>query len=311
MSEQSPDDRLSPKELAISITVVGLFMVGISAAAEGWWSAALLEVGAALLLAAPLVFLARRLERRVKDVERGEQATQTAVAGLAADIESTVPVRSQEDLAARINDQALGVTNRYRELYEALRQLPSHDDIWTALHDATEAEHISANGVRTDLPITDCLLRWEWSDDPRTVTLTAERPDAREVCRLEWRVPETLESVFGRLGEALRAQKLWPGDGAFQPMRALQELASTLETALGAQALGDETLRDVVQVVNGTWAITDRALIPVSRPHYTIALSRLQEMDWVRHISGKPWGHPDDFAYALVLAGHLRDKGRL
>jgi hypothetical protein len=58
----------------------------------------------------------------------------------------------------------------------------------------------------------------------------------------------------------------------------------------------------------GDWAICTDGLYCLIRD-YPIATSRLENFDWVEHMSAKGWVNEADFAAALSLTRTLRDLG--
>lgn len=292
--------------------VLGLAALGLSwmLQSNGWLTNVLVEVGTAFLLLAPILWITKRIEGRIDESER--QTTQRVEElSVAVDTTQEALARTVADISEIVGQRLANERKSEERAFEALRYAPSREDLIEALRRGQERKIISVRGPRTDFFDTDFYLRFllEEDDSPR-VKLRLESVDGEEFHTEEWREGEQLPDVFVSIGRALKERDRWPGEPAYQPGRALEELADLLMLGSRAQARGGR-IRRIVQVIESDWAITDRGICSVERDYYAIPARRFEEMDWDQHMRGKPWVKIENFRMAFEIAEALKARGML
>jgi hypothetical protein len=294
------------------VTAAGITALAGSWLAESsaWWSSVFIEIGTALLLLAPLLSLTKRIEGRVEESER---QTLRRVDELTETVSS-----AQENLARTMADVSLIVGQRLAEerrsdedVYEALKFAASREDLIGALRRGRNYGIISASGPRTDLFDTDFYLRFSLHDgDMPRVVLGIETIEGEKFHSEEWKPGQSLPDLLTELGRVLKKRGRWPGEVAYQPGYAFEELADLLLIGSRVHARGGD-VRGIIQLVRKDWFVTDRGICPVRRPSYFINASRLDESDWDQHMSTKPWVKIENFRLAYDIALGLRSRGLL
>ena len=143
---RSADHRLLARpERRVIVTAGGLWMSRV------YLQSAFLEVGAALLLAAPLILVERLVDQRLKTVETGVQnvaekvnRTQTKIDELGQETRSRIAAARQSDT----------------ELLEELETSPSERTVWNALQRAQEFAAVDHDGVRVRIPDASLRIRF-------------------------------------------------------------------------------------------------------------------------------------------------------
>ena len=173
-------------------------------------------MGAALLLAAPLILVERLMNERIdKDEDRGSSVaddvhrTQTKIDQLGQETRSRIA-------AARRGDT---------ELLNRLRADASERNVWSALHRAQEFAGLDHEGVR--VRIRDSSLRVRFNATPGDVLsatgpveISVEDRDGRPVSCSTWSSDESAQDALATLAEDLQRHHEYPGDERLEPRRS-------------------------------------------------------------------------------------------
>ncbi len=276
--------------------VVGSFLLRNE---NSWWSGFLVEVGVTVLLLAPILAINRHLERRVEDAQREVVLLSDQVDVTRADV-----ARTAEEISQRVSERFAEERLRDEAAFAGLRAAPSREDVILALQIASDRGFISTRGLRVDFPHTGYWLRLILENG--NLTLHVEELLGDMVAARRWGSESAIE-IFEALGRELLERGTFPGESAYQPGKSLQEAADILTFAARVQTIQGESVKNLLQVVNDDWCVSDHALFPKSRLHYTIALRRLDETDWDQHMRGKPWVDIVNFRMAADIGRALRD----
>lgn len=273
--------------------------------ADQWWSSTLANVAVAIFLLVPGEFLLTRMRTGFATIEKAtEEVRATADSAM----------ESAEQTARSLEDVRRTLLNRQHAEYQAeldgYRDLMNHltrESLIRALRKATDDEMITKAGVRA--PIWETSLHYRYvagaSDDSLDIRL--EKDDGEVVSVHSWEPGVTSEEFFQNLVQAVRDAGQDLGVGLNDPTQSIEELSEMLvEVArLRAQELMGhrQTLKRLIERRDG-WYFTETSLMPVKDPSYVIRYSRLDEMDWEKHLVGKGWYEaPEALQFARRLNG--------
>lgn len=242
--------------------LVGLAMVAGAFAADsaGWWDmwpAALLEVGAAFLLAGILFLVERTFEGRV--VEKAKAAVETRIK------EQDQRIDEQEE---RLNEQEERISERLSELNEAASQLARQRStqadervaaisqqvdfrtITKALEECNDLSALDGDAVEVDagsgprsLTLT---FAWGWHyrshesayghpDECYLLALEVRGENERDRCSLDWPDNLTGAEFYVLLQRQLQKSSMWNGTSTVDWTLAVERLQSSLKVALDAR----------------------------------------------------------------------------
>jgi len=174
-------------------------------------------------------------------------------------------------------------------IFKELARDPSRNVLLRVLRTATEGGLISTAGVRMPVWETNLHYRYVLGDDPE-LQVTLESDDQSVLSTEVWEDGVAPEEFYWRLVEAVRAQGADLGVGLNDPTESIEHLSSMLVdvSRLRSQELMGYrySLANIVEHKDG-WYFTERYVIPGDQLHYTIEVSRLNEMDWEDHLHGR------------------------
>ena len=265
---------------------------------EGFRSAVLIELGAAIFLFGGLYFLETQfLGKRVTAVEeRTEQLTTTL-----KDVRTEV--RETKAALDVIGDQTREVIANRRGGDEAalarLSENVSRDSTLDLLRRALRLNAISEEGIRVRVSSTIRLVFRLVEDD---LYLVLQRYDGEQLERWEWTPEQSPADVMAHVAEGLvRAhefhQDAFDATAAFTALR--DAIAASLRSRWGERPPADG-LGALIEIPNDQWAITEDGLECLER-YYLIAAGRVHEETWRSHMREKTWVDPDKFDEALNL----------
>lgn len=291
--------------------VAACVLLGIAYLQESSWAQGLLiELGIALLLFVPGAlgadWLATRFKETRADVRQLESVVEASEEARAMRLEDVPAV-----IAKRLADERESKESVFKRVIDETRQ----ETVLEALRVAQQLRITSAQGCRVPLHGTVYMMRFTFTDQvgsPSLVRLRIEQTNGTGVLDHVWNDGVAIDDLFLAIARELEDRGMYPGEPAYQPAQSLANLVDLLLIGSDARRRGfAHTLSDLIQVVQKEWAITDEALVSVSRPYYKIDLRRLDEMDWDRHMSAKVWVNPDNFREALETAQAMRLAGNL
>ena len=264
--------RWNVKTWASLLGGLGVVMISAGWIAEPHYAGSvMLEIGAALFLAIPLVLLEDILE----NVSRRQQET---VRSLRSDLHQVT--REVQDARDRIED--LGRATRERisaerdadaDASEDAREDPSEKNVWRLLTRAREVGATDPRGIRVQLPGSD--LRMRFAAEPAlaqeeangSVVTTVEQADGERVAGpITWGVDQPAAQLIPQFAGELQARGRYPGDDSLDATAIFLTLIDTLDLliALRTGRVPGARLPAVVEV-QGVWALTIDGLAHTTR----------------------------------------------
>lgn len=301
-----------------SFLVPGLFTLGLSIMAmamffqpaEEFLAAAVVEIGAAVALIAPIVFVERRLGARLRSVEATVDDTRAGVADANARLDS---LTTTERISAEVAQRLAAAREDDESLFNDVAADPTAEGVRAAIDRGVEIGTLSQSYPRVSLFDTRYLVRFRPSEEHLGLQLVLENQAGDELRIMEWQPSLSFVELGVEIGEYLQAQGQYPGDIAFQPGSMFEALGSLLRlTYRRKTGAGDLTrpLNPVIQMFR-QWAITDLGLEDVEGRSYQITSDRFAEIDWDRHVTSKGWVDAADFRLAFETAQLLLAHDRL
>ena len=236
--------------------MIGAFLADRSDYA--YWSSLLIELGAALFLGVPLLFLERLINRNA-----------TKIVKLGQELESTR--RDVQETRTRIEELPQAMANRIAardatdvDLVDRLREGVSEEDIWQLLHRANELRALDARGIRVRSALSELWVRFapdlteEADGREAAVQLSAELRNGNPLVELRrWLSGEAPEDALAQLDDDLDRVDNRPENATLDPVSVFTRLVGTLDTVVSLRSgrLKGTRLGPVVELV-GNWAIT-------------------------------------------------------
>lgn len=253
--------------LVVALSVAALALAAVLEENHDYWSSFLLEIGAALLLAIPLILIGGLLEARIADARRlaeeGIEEVRSEVAGVRQDVSDA---RMQIAELGRVTAQRIAdVRAADSELVKELREDVSQRNAWAALRRAEELGALDSRGVRVRLPRSSSRVRFkadETAGDGTSIELGVETPAGDLLVEAQdWAPDEPAEDALTRVAESLQRAGRYPGDVSFDAGAIFERLTDTLERVLSLRSGGRKgaPIGPVVELAGG-WAITSLGL---------------------------------------------------
>jgi hypothetical protein len=245
-------ERLGPlKWVMLALFVLGAGLITLGAFEGHYLQSVLLEIGAALLLVAPFIFLERVTTSRISEVR-------SEVAGVQKDVQ-----RAQtriEDVGRATAALITAERKAETDALEALRFDPSEEKVWQALHKALEEGAIDPRGVRVRLPDGDRVRFTPLADSDGgagTVAVALENRSGDQLpgtSTVKWRSEEPAALPLARLGKYREVE-------SFDATSIFNDLVNTLEVVLSSRVRGREgrPLGSALELL-GEWAVTANGL---------------------------------------------------
>ena len=306
--------------------LVGLLIVLLASryqSRDEFFAAALIEIGAAVLLLGPLLLIERHLETSVREVKTEVAEARADLVDTNARLDALTPTEKlSEDVAARIaqSRQAdLALFNSVADLE------PTWQTVRDAVRTATQLGVVSRKAPRVALFDTRFMVRFvptariEHTTDLNDIRgeswlslqLESQGGDVEE--RFKWSGERSAADVGEEIGQWLIAKGEWAGDIAYQPGKMFDDLRTMLVVA-HAQVTGagglTKGLAPVIQLCGSQWWITDRG-VQSAETTYDLPVDRLDEPDWDSHVTAKGWVDVGDFRQALDTARAFVKRGLL
>ena len=242
---------------------MGVLLIAIGAFVESnYASSVMLEIGAALFLAIPLVLVEDILE----SVNRRQQETEKSLrSDLHLVTREVQEARNQiEELGRATNEQISAERDADVEAGEDARNNPTEPNLWRLLTRAHELGATDPRGIRVQLPGSDLRMRFAaepvLADDvgSGSVATSVEQADAERVAGpVEWGLDQPAAEVLPRLAAELQAAGRYPGDDSFDAAAIFTMLINVLDRLIGLRTgrIQGARLPAVVEV-HGVWALT-------------------------------------------------------
>jgi hypothetical protein len=294
---------------AATLSALALFLLSFLVEdGSPWWSSALSNIAGAVLLLVPAELALGLFRSEVAASRRtAEVASDRADAALATAERTATSLEQVRDRLIRKQTDELDAE---LATYKKVETDASRDALLSALRLATESELITEAGVRVPVWWTDLHYRFVIDGPEAELIVRLENDDQTVVSEHIWTSDESAESFYGRLVMAVREAGEDLGTGLNLPTESIAQLVEMLLDVArlrSQEPMGHRsTLRRIIERRDG-WYFTERLVIPAERLGYTIAVSRLTEIDWEDHLGRKTWdNNPVDaiqFAHRLYGIG--------
>ncbi|MDP8932358.1 MAG: hypothetical protein M3O70_28350 [Actinomycetota bacterium] len=265
----------------------------------------LIELGAALLLFAPLLWLERRVEASVEDIRT---STEGSVSQLQDDLER---VRQEVTTLRDLTDATRAAIEEQHEQeasnFAAYETQPSASTLNALLMRARGLEAISQRGLRVPILGSDAMLRvgrGALDTTSSKVILLLEHWDGDIFATIEWTAEMSVIEVTKAVAFHLQVAGRYPGDQHYDPAATFTEILRVLRFAIGARqrTVNAPDLGGLIELCNDECALTEYGLENLRKP-YSI---RWPEITRLRsHVLSKPWVDGDKFDEAATTAEQL------
>lgn len=211
------------------------------------------------------------------------------------------------------------LSERFREqwadditLFSKLKRQPSCQDTSAALRRGSELNIISKHGVRAPLEHTAIYIRIPHPDEwpvSSVIPLHLEERWMEPISVYEWTQDQSFIDAFFSIAGKLRFTGHWEGEQAYNPNTTFEQLADILLYGIEAIRRGfDGVINRIFQIIENDWVVTEWELIDKEN-HYQILFRRLNELDWVSHVTNKEWVNRNNFLEAFGFAEMLVYRG--
>jgi hypothetical protein len=298
--------------LGIGLALLGIVVIiagGVIGALDEYEQSICVNLGTALVLFGPLLYLERRVVFQIRAVsEKTDAAAENA----------RVALRQTEDLATRVQNRLEEIRERDQELAERAARGEDQADL-VALYKRASANHsIDRLGLR--LPSPEPMEHWlrlrvisrnpEGAGEIDLVEMRFEngalQPIGREVT---WSPGEAADQVFVGLAQGLQEAGEWPGDEAFDASAILAAFVEALQRVIAVWSGpgGNPRVRPIAALLPGPWAVTRFGLDSLLTPDVWVegdeligdthhAFMRIEQAVKVR--GWDDWGFREAFAEA-------------
>lgn len=292
---------------AATLSALALFLLSFLVKdSSPWWSSALSNIAGAMLLLVPAELALALFRSEVAASRRAAEVARDRADAALATAERTAT--SLEEVRDRLVEKQTAELDAELATYKLVETDASRNTLLNALRLATENELITKAGVRVPVWWTDLHYRFVIDAPQAELIVRLENDDQTVVSEHIWTNDESAESFYGRLVMAVREAGEDLGTGLNLPTESVAQLVEMLldVTRLRSQEpMGHRsTLRRIIERRDG-WYFTEHLVIPAARLGYTIAVSRLTEVDWEDHLGRKPWDNNpvDAIQFARRLYG--------
>jgi hypothetical protein len=186
------------RRLAVALVFLGVVLLVVAWRASGYLSNLVLNVGTAVLLFAPLLYLQRLVEERVTRVQQETSASVAALTSQAADVGRQVDEASArlDELSESTMDRLRQAQDRDAQAFATFEDKPSRDALMVLLDRAQDLRAIDPAGVRVRVPGTPTRLRFlidrvlsafDGGEGEASLLVKVESLGGLEEGRAEWR----------------------------------------------------------------------------------------------------------------------------
>lgn len=234
----------------------------------GYWGAASLEVGAAMLLVAPLVYIERLLERRIATSEtrtRGEvESVRTEVEGVRQEVAEAR--RRVDELQGEVAEELREEDNALLQRIDELGESISFDDLHGRLVEAAREGFIAGSGIRVPVPggdnrmaFTTVALEGE-AGAGSAIWCSLQGPTGAVLSKTVWQPGEAPGDFWKRVVRDARREGVYES-GLGEVGQIVRGMSETLRRAVELRS--GERNREVgpiVELLPSGWAVTDDGL---------------------------------------------------
>lgn len=297
--DEQPDAGRSRRKRLRTAVVISLSLLGgagvsfyswLLSATDPWWSSALSNLAVGVFLLSPGELAKNWVTSRVERVEQvSKSAHISAESALSA---ANRAERSLEDVREMLIAKQHAEHEADLDVYRTVEHNLSRDSLIEALKQATEAEIITAKGVRVPVWGTDLHYRFVLDELSGGLEVRLESDDQTVVSSHVWHPSVSPEEFFQALVAAVRSVGRDLGVGLNDPTQSVEELIEMLVTVAkyrSQELMGyRDSLWKIIERVDG-WYFTERAVVPADNLRYEVPVARLDHMDWDEHLRGKGW----------------------
>jgi hypothetical protein len=281
--------------LSAGLAVGGLVLCFIAWRSTGFLQEFLLQLGSAVLLLAPLVWLERLLSARVDRTEARATAIEEEVEVVQENVRHAV--RRMDDLGEGVRRELRQQVIDDDEAIAAVRRDTRWDHVARLFERGLSVGAIAACGVRVQVPDMWARLRFEAMpqdrDGSRYLRVCIEQLDGSTLAELEWGERGDVIDLFREIGVELQKANTYPGD-AFDATVITDHLLRVIETGLHAKRIGSILeLSPILEIPHSQWAITTYGVQCLENP-YNVEFSRLDEDGFLSHVQQKTWVSEED-----------------
>ncbi len=294
--------------IAIATLGIGLSCILAGALIEDYGQSVLLEMGAAIVLVAPLFILERALEARLRETESRTSTVERGVKDLREELtRATVRIA---DLSSAVEGGLNELEVQDDQTLERFSESPTARTLRDLLARMIDLNVISRAGLRVQVPLMYPRIRFAPNADPSAVSVTVEELDGTLIEGFVWDDSSSAVDVMTGAAEALQRKNAFPGRGAFDATNMLQEIVSLCRVGVSKKRSGSTLdLSPLVERVGEQWAVTIYGLECLEMP-YPIHWKRFDERDFKPHVMSKTWVEKDDLHMAWGAAEALHVRGQ-
>jgi hypothetical protein len=225
----------------------------------------MLEVGAALFLAVPLILLERVLGERIKNVDAKVQNVAQTVSRAQTTIDEI-----SEETRSRITEARAGDA----ELLEQLNHDPPERTVWDGLHRIAQLSMLDPAGLRVQIPTSELRTRFR-PDSAGPVRISVEDRDGTPITGDGSWIPDDAGEVLAELATSFQLAP-YAVDIEDHATEIFEELAATLKTLLRLRIDGRPggPLDRLVEL-HHPWALTLYGVEHVDDPSRKVRARRL------------------------------------
>jgi hypothetical protein len=318
--------------LSCGLILLGAALLAVGWRAEGYLSGLMLNLGTALLLFAPLLYLQRVLERRVVQAQEDTKSSMTALSSEVAEVR-----RQVQETSARL-DQLGDVTrdvirqqqDEDQAMFRQFEEEPSWESLSRLLVRARDLNSIDSRGIRVQIPGTWQHLRFSigsrYSDDDTPhesrngsllLWVTVERLHGEPLEVVDWLPHESATEFMGKIITCLQRLGLFH-ESTFDATEILSRLYETLRIAITARTgVGPYSNLDrIIEIPNDQWVIQTTGLYSPEASYFLPGDVVIEGSDRPGgrpiqvHMKEKVWVDPDkfDMAYDIARGLYLKEK---
>lgn len=217
-------------------------------------------------------------------------------------------------LDAQILDRVFQSWDNETELFRKLAVEPTRQLVVDALGIAIRSGLISALGPRIPIFDTSFIAAFKLGDQENgsELTLHLETEMGDSLATVPWTAEVNEVEFLAIFSQRIFGQPHFDGALGFFPSSILSGLSDLLvlasEGRKGWRMGSRHAYRKLIQLVGDFWVVSEDRVFPKDRPYYTIAMSRIDEMDWSDHIKGKRWDGESGIDEALQIARNIAAK---
>lgn len=265
----------------VGLVVGGGAFIAWGSSQQDYLQSALLEIGAALILVVPLLFLERLMESRLSRLrEASEEKIETVRAEVENVRQGVQEARTQiRELGQATASRIAAMRDDDADAVRAVRDDVTEGNVWNLLHRAQDRETLDRRGVRVRVPGSAFRLRFRAVPAAGTaggsVAIEVEDRNGDPASAAEeWSPAEPADMALAALVAELQRTGGYPG--SFDAEAIFERLADALETVLNLRSAGRKggPLGRLIEI-DGPWAITDRGLEHLTDSRRAISAKRL------------------------------------